>query len=115
MRILLVEDDGMLGAAVKAALENENNTVDWVQDYDSCEAAIATTHFEIILLDLNLHGKSGLEFLKSLRRKKNNTPVLIITARDSISQKIEGLDLGADDYLSKPFVVGELLRASDLW
>lgn len=109
MRILLVEDDHMLGAAVKNALENENNVVDLVHDCESAEAAISTARFEIILLDINLPDKSGLEFLKSLRREKNNIPVLILTARDAASQKIEGLDLGADDYLSKPFIVEELL------
>lgn len=109
MRILLVEDDHMLGAAVKSALENENNVVDLVHDCESAEAAISTARFEIILLDINLPDKSGLELLKSLRREKNNIPILILTARDAVLQKIEGLDLGADDYLSKPFIVEELL------
>ncbi len=109
MRILLVEDDHMLGAAVKSALENENNVVDLVHDCESAEAAISTARFEIILLDINLPDKSGLELLKSLRREKNNIPILILTARDAALQKIEGLDLGADDYLSKPFIVEELL------
>lgn len=108
MRVLLVEDDLMLGEATKEAIENEGNVVDWVFDAESCEAALKTTKFEIILLDINLPDKSGLEILKKLRTKKNNVPVLIITARDAVSQKIEGLDLGADDYLSKPFVAEEL-------
>lgn len=108
MRILLVEDDLALGRAIKIALENENNVVDLVHDAQSCEAAIATTKFEILLLDINLPDKSGLEVLQLLRLNNNNIPVLIITARDAISQKIEGFDLGADDYLSKPFVVEEL-------
>lgn len=109
MRILLVEDDHMLGAAVKSALESENNVVDLVCDCESAEAAISTARFEIILLDINLPDKSGLELLKALRREKNNIPILILTARDAALQKIEGLDLGADDYLSKPFIVEELL------
>ncbi len=109
MRILLVEDDLMLGKALKNTLANENNVVDWVTESDSCEAAIATTRFDVILLDVNLPHKSGLEILQNLRSNKNNTPVIILTARDAVSQKIEGLDLGADDYLAKPFIVEELL------
>jgi DNA-binding response OmpR family regulator len=108
MRILLVEDDPMLGKAIKNALENEDNVVDWVLDDEDCEIALKTTKFEIILLDINLPKKSGLEILKSLRLKKNLTPVLILTARDSVLQKIEGLDFGADDYMSKPFDLDEL-------
>lgn len=108
MRILLVEDDIMLGKAIKTALENENNVVDLMVDADSCEAALKTTTFEIILLDINLPDKSGLEILKNLRLQKNSTPVLILTARSAVSQKIEGLDLGADDYLTKPFDLEEL-------
>ncbi len=108
MRLLLVEDDLMLGKAIKNALESEYNVVDWVMDFTSCDAALKTTTFEAILLDINLPDKSGLEILKNLRFKKNSTPVLIITARDSVSQKVEGLDLGADDYLAKPFDLDEL-------
>ncbi|MBU6141066.1 MAG: response regulator transcription factor [Proteobacteria bacterium] len=108
MRILLVEDDPMLGKAIKYALEIQNNVVDLVSDGESCEAAFKTTNFEIVLLDINLPDKSGLEILKTLRAEKNDIPVLIITARDGAYQKIEGLDLGADDYLSKPFIVEEL-------
>ncbi len=108
MRILLVEDDLMLGEALKEALENNGNVVDWMIDAENSEAALKTTKFEIILLDINLPDKSGLEILKKLRAKKNDVPVLIITARDAVSQRIEGLDLGADDYLSKPFAAEEL-------
>lgn len=108
MRILLVEDDMMLGKAIKYALEIQNNVVDLVSDGESCEAAFKTTNFEIVLLDINLPDKSGLEILKTLRAERNDIPVLIITARDGAYQKIEGLDLGADDYLSKPFIVEEL-------
>lgn len=108
MRILLVEDDLMLGKAVKNALENQGNVVDLVTDAESCEAAIKTANFEIILLDVNLPDKSGLEILKNLRASKNNVPVIVLTARDAVSQKIEGLDLGADDYLAKPFIMEEL-------
>lgn len=104
----MVEDDMMLGKAIKYALEIQNNVVDLVSDGESCEAAFKTTNFEIVLLDINLPDKSGLEILKTLRAERNDIPVLIITARDGAYQKIEGLDLGADDYLSKPFIVEEL-------
>lgn len=109
MRILLTEDDQMLGKAIKDALENENNIVDWVIDGEMCEAALSTTNFEILLLDLNLPKKSGLEVLRNIRLKKNLIPVLILTAKDAVSQKITGLDMGADDYLVKPFDLDELL------
>ncbi len=109
MKILLAEDDAMLGKAIKNALEAENNIVDLVTDGEMCELALTTSKFEILLLDINLPVKSGLEVLKSIRAKKNHTPVLILTARGSVLQKIEGLDLGADDYLVKPFDLDELM------
>ena len=109
MRILVVEDDPMLGKAIKNALENENNVVDLVTDGESCESALVTASFEIVILDINLPDKSGLEVLKKLRAEKNPIPVLILTARSAILQKIEGLDFGADDYLTKPFDLAELL------
>lgn len=108
MRILLLEDDLMLGKAIKNALESSNYVADWVTNFDDCEAALMTTNFEIALLDINLPEGSGLDILKKLRLNKNPIPVLILTARDSVAQKIEGLDLGADDYLSKPFDIEEL-------
>jgi two-component system response regulator QseB len=109
MRVLLVEDDQMLGKAVKNVLEINSYVVDLVDDAESCETALKTTNFDMILLDINLPDKSGLEILRSLRSKKNLTPVLILTARDLVTQRIEGLDLGADDYLTKPFDLNELL------
>ncbi len=109
MRILLVEDDIMLGQTVKEAIEQEHYVVDLVTDAAMCEAAIATTKFDLILLDINLPDKSGIEILKNIRNSKNNIPILILTARDSINQKIEGLNNGADDYLVKPFDLEELL------
>lgn len=108
MKILLAEDDQMLGKVIKSALEADNNVVDWVLDGEMCEIALATSKFEIVLLDINLPMKSGLEVLKNLRLKKNYTPVLILTSRGSVLQKIEGLDLGADDYMTKPFDLDEL-------
>lgn len=98
----------MLGKAIKNALESENHVTDWVTNFDDCESALKTTKFEILLLDINLPEKSGLDILKSLRLRKDPLPVLILTARDSVQQKIEGLDLGADDYLPKPFALEEL-------
>lgn len=109
MRILLVEDDIMLGKTVQQAIEQENHVVDLVNDALSCETAIATTKFDIILLDINLPDKSGIEVLKKIRANKNNIPILILTARDAINQKIEGFNSGADDYLVKPFDLDELL------
>lgn len=109
MKILLAEDDQMLGKAIKNALEAENNVVDLVTDGEMCEIALKTSQFEILLLDINLPVKSGLEVLKTMRAKKNHTPVLILTARGSVLQKIEGLDLGADDYMVKPFDLDEFM------
>lgn len=91
MKILLLEDDLMLGKTVKSALENENNIVDWVVDAASCEAALATTKFEILLLDLGLSDKSGIEVLKKIRLQKKSIPILILTAYSSVLKKIEGL------------------------
>lgn len=110
MRILLVEDDLMLGKAVKSFLEASGNVVDWVEEFDLADAALKSSakSFDILLLDINLAGYSGLDLLKSLRGAKNPIPVLILTAKDAIYQKIEGLNLGADDYLTKPFDLNEL-------
>lgn len=109
MRILVVEDDPMLGKSIKIALENENNVVDLVIDGDACETALDMAAFDIVILDINLPDKSGLEVLRNLRKKKNRVPVMILTARSAIPQRIEGLDLGADDYLTKPFDLNELI------
>ena len=108
MRILLVEDDQMLGKAVKSAIESVYDVIDWVTDLDSCQTALKTTNFDLILLDINLPDGSGLDILKNLRSKKKSTAVIILTARDSVINKVEGLDLGADDYLIKPFDLDEL-------
>ena len=109
MRVLLIEDDQMLGSAVVQALHDASYAVDWVQD--GAKATIALDHhdFELILLDLGLPGRDGLDVLRHLRSAGDATPVLVMTARDSVDQRIEGLDVGADDYLGKPFAVGELL------
>lgn len=109
MRILLVEDDVMLGKVVKEAIEQGGYVVDLAIDGEMCETAISTTKFDLILLDINLPDKSGIEILKDIRKSKNNIPILMLTARDAINQKIEGLNNGADDYLVKPFDLDELL------
>ncbi len=112
MRILLAEDDLMLGKVVKSALENDGNIVDLVADGELCEAALATTNFDILILDIAMPKKTGIEVLRSLRARgdqKKLLPVLILTARDTISQKLEGFNIGADDYLVKPFDLNELL------
>lgn len=109
MRILLTEDNFIVGKSIKQILENKKYLVDWVQDGESCETALCTTKFDIIILDINLPDISGIEIIKKIRGKKNYTPILVLSARNSIENKIEGLDLGADDYLTKPFDYEELL------
>ncbi len=109
MRVLLVEDDDMLGASLKKALERHAYGVDWVQDGELASEALATSPFEAVVLDCNLPKRSGLEVLAEMRKRKNMTPVLMLTARDTPQQKVEGLDGGADDYLIKPFDLDELL------
>jgi two-component system response regulator QseB len=108
MRILLVEDDAMIGRNIQAGLKQDGYSVDWVQDGVAAEAALGNGVYDLLLLDLGLPRKSGLEVLKSLRRGKNPIPTLILTARDAVSDRVEGLDSGADDYLVKPFDLDEL-------
>jgi DNA-binding response OmpR family regulator len=109
MRILLVEDDDMLGESLKKALERNSYGVDWVQDGESASMMIEDAEFAAVVLDVNLPKRSGIEVLAGMRAKKNMTPVLMLTARDTQQQKVEGLDSGADDYLVKPFDLNELL------
>ena len=108
MRLLLVEDDPMIGAGVQRGLKQDGHTVDWVRDGAAAELAVADGVYEVILLDLGLPRKSGLELLAGLRRKGVATPVLVITARDSVADRVKGLDAGAADYLVKPFDLDEL-------
>ena len=108
MRVLIVEDDPMIGASIRTGLRQDGYTADWARDGNSAEAAVATNEYDAILLDLGLPGRSGLELLAQWRRKKNTVPILIITARDSVDDRIAGLDTGADDYLVKPFDLNEL-------
>jgi len=98
----------MIGAGIRTGLRQEGYTVDWVRDGDAAEVATTTNEYEAILLDLGLPGKTGLELLAQWRRKQNPVPILIITARDSVDDRIAGLDTGADDYLVKPFALNEL-------
>lgn len=109
MRVLLVEDDPMLGHAIQQALRDASYAVDWLQDGQSASAALINHSYEVILLDLGLPRRDGLDVMSEMRAREDSTPVLIITARDTVEQRIEGLDQGADDYLIKPFEVGELL------
>ena len=109
MRILLVEDDPMIGDAIQGALKDASYAADWVQDGLTALAALDTQHYDLVLLDLGLPGKDGLAVLNSIRSKNNPVPLLIITARDSLDDRLRGLDGGADDYLLKPFEIAELL------
>jgi two-component system response regulator QseB len=108
MRLLLVEDDPMIGASVQRGLKQDGYTVDWVRDGVAAELALSSEAHELILLDLGLPRKSGLELLAGWRRKGVSLPVLVITARDSVADRVKGLDVGADDYLVKPFDLDEL-------
>lgn len=108
MRLLLVEDDAMIGRNIQTGLKQEGYSVDWVQDGQLAEHALNNDVYDLVLLDLGLPRKNGLEVLNNLRQKKNRVPVLILTARDSLNDRIAGLDSGADDYLVKPFDLEEL-------
>lgn len=108
MRILLVEDDDMLGDALCEGLRQEGYVVDWVQDGGAALAALSTSSFNALVLDLGLPGRDGISVLRWLRQNGRATPVVIVTARDRISDRIGGLDAGADDYLLKPFDIEEL-------
>lgn len=108
MRILLVEDDRLLGDGVCAGLRRENNSIDWVKNGETGLAAIAETQYDCIILDIGLPKMSGLDVLQNMRKSNNDTPVLILTAQDDISDRVKGLDAGADDYLVKPFALAEL-------
>lgn len=109
MRILLVEDDQMIGAAVSIALRDAAYAADWVQDGDAASSVLSLGEHQAVLLDLGLPKRDGLEVLRRLRQNGDAVPVIIITARDSLEDRIKGLDYGSDDYLIKPFDVSELL------
>ena len=108
MRLLLVEDDSMIGESVCKGLRQDGFTVDWVQDGRAAEIAVENENYDLMLLDLGLPSKGGLEVLTSIRQRGNRIPVLILTARDAVPDRVKGLDAGADDYLIKPFDLDEL-------
>ncbi len=108
MRLLVVEDDAMIGNGIRTGLRQDGYTVDWVRDGAAAELATAATAYDAILLDLGLPGKTGLELLAHWRQQQNPVPVLIVTARDAVADRVRGLDTGADDYLVKPFDLDEL-------
>lgn len=108
MRVLVVEDDPLLGDGIEAGLRQQRFTVDWVRDGVAAGHAIEAEPYAAVVLDLGLPRRSGLEVLKQLRLARNPVPVLILTARDTVEDRIAGLDAGADDYLIKPFDLGEL-------
>ena len=109
MRVLLVEDDPMIGEAIQGALKDASYAADWVKDGQAALTTLGCQHYDLVLLDLGLPGKDGLEVLASIRAKDNPVPLLIITARDDLDARLRGLDGGADDYVSKPFQMAELL------
>ena len=108
MRILLVEDDELLGAGIRDALDRAQLGTEWVTGGREVAAALRATSFDLVILDLGLPGKDGIEVLRDLRSRGDKTPVLILSARDAASQRVLGLDAGADDYLVKPFDLDEL-------
>ncbi|OOY32730.1 response regulator transcription factor [Thioclava sp. F36-6] len=108
MRILLIEDDTILGTAVRDQIASDGHSVDWVTRLDEAGASVRSTGYDLVLLDLMLPDGRGIGFLKSLRSRGDVTPVIIMTALDQISDRIEGLNAGADDYLVKPFDLAEL-------
>jgi two-component system OmpR family response regulator len=109
VRLLLVEDDAMIGETVLQVLRAEHYAVDWVRDGDMAEEALRAESYDLVLLDLGLPRRSGLEVLRALRARRNVVPVLVATARDAVGDRIAGLDAGADDYVVKPFDIDELL------
>jgi two-component system OmpR family response regulator len=108
MRILLIEDDTVLATAVRDQVRDDGYSVDWVTRLDKAREALAVAAYEIVLLDLMLPDGRGVPFLRSLRARGDTTPVIILTALDQVSDRIEGLNAGADDYIVKPFDLAEL-------
>jgi len=109
MRVLLVEDDEMIGQSLKQALGANGWSVDWVKDGALAQSALGDGDYACVLLDLGLPKKDGIEVLRTARSKGDHTPILVLTARDGIDDRITGLDIGADDYLVKPYEFRELL------
>jgi DNA-binding response OmpR family regulator len=109
MKLLLVEDDALLGDGVRAGLKQAGFAVDWVQDGLAAKVALDSEEYDLLVLDLGLPKLSGMELLKSVRAKRASLPVLILTARDTVADRVAGLNAGADDYLVKPFDLDELI------
>ncbi|HYP84709.1 response regulator transcription factor [Variovorax sp.] len=109
MRLLLVEDDPMIGEALLDLLRAEHYAVDWVRDGAMADTALRTQHYDVVLLDLGLPKRDGIEVLQALRARRDRTPVLVATARDAVADRVAGLDAGADDYVVKPYDTSELL------
>lgn len=109
MRLLLVEDDAMIGEVVLQLLRDQHYAVDWVRDGSLADDALRTEQYDLVLLDLGLPKRDGLDVLRALRARRNAVPVLVATARDAVGDRIAGLDAGADDYVVKPYDTDELL------
>lgn len=109
MRLLLIEDDAMIGEMVLQLLRDQHYAADWVRDGHMADEALRTEQYDLVLLDLGLPKRDGLDVLRALRARRNSVPVLVATARDAIGDRIAGLDAGADDYVVKPYDTDELL------
>jgi two-component system response regulator QseB len=108
MRVLLVEDDAMIAQGLKTGLKQSGYTVDWAADADGAEASLHGVQFDLVLLDLGLPKRDGLSLLRAMRSRGDGTPVIILTARDEVQSRINGLNAGADDYIVKPFDLDEV-------
>ncbi len=108
MRLLLVEDDRMIGEGLRSAMRLEGHAVDWVHDAPTAQASLQAERFDLVLLDLGLPRGDGLQVLRELRDRRDTTPVIVLTARDGLGDRVAGLDAGADDYVAKPFELDEL-------
>ncbi|MDP3007909.1 MAG: response regulator [Methylococcales bacterium] len=108
MRLLLVEDDEILGDGLVAGLKMEGYAVDWLTNGRLADEALKTNSYELIVLDWNLPEMNGMEILRALRSRKNETPVMVLTAKDTIPDRVQGLDTGADDFVIKPFELDEV-------
>jgi two-component system OmpR family response regulator/two-component system response regulator QseB len=109
MRLLLVEDDRMIGESLRKALRQSGYAVDWVRDGNAADGTLSAERFDLVLLDLGLPQRDGMEVLQALRARGDRTPVIVLTARDALASRVKGLDAGADDYVVKPFELDELL------
>ena len=107
MKVLVVEDDAVLSSAIVRALNQASYAVDWVADGEAANQALASTPYDLVVLDIALPKVDGIAVLQRLRDRRSRVPVLILTARDTLEERVQGLDLGADDYLTKPFDLPE--------